>query len=54
MYLEATGEAFGDSLDLSHIVFAKGRHADYFPISSDSHPAEADFIGGNEEPECYR
>ena len=31
MYLEATGEAFGDSLDLSHIVFAKGRRADHFP-----------------------
>jgi cyclopropane-fatty-acyl-phospholipid synthase len=54
MYLEATGEAFGDSLDLSHIVFGKGRRADYFPISSGSRPAEADFIGGNEEPECYR
>ena len=30
MYLEGTGEAFG-TLDLSHIVFAKDRHAGYFP-----------------------
>jgi hypothetical protein len=31
VYLEATGEAFGDSLDLFHIVFAKERRADCLP-----------------------
>ena len=54
MYLEATGEAFGDSLDLSHIVFAKGRRADHFPPLRGSHRVEAEWIGGDDEPECYR
>jgi cyclopropane-fatty-acyl-phospholipid synthase len=54
MYLEATGEAFGDSLDLSHIVFAKGRRADDFPPLRGSHRVEPEWIGGNDEPECYR
>ena len=38
MYLEGTGEAFGDFLDLSHIVFAKDRHAGYFPPFSSISP----------------
>jgi cyclopropane-fatty-acyl-phospholipid synthase len=54
MYLEATGEAFGDSLDLSHIVFAKGRDAGYFPPLRGLRPVEAQLIGGDLEPECYR
>ena len=53
MYLEATGEAFGDSLDLSHIVFAKGRRADYFPPLHSSPRTEAEWSGGDREPECY-
>jgi cyclopropane-fatty-acyl-phospholipid synthase len=54
MYLEATGEAFGDSLDLSHIVFAKGRRADYFPPLHHSPRMETQWIDGGGEPECYR
>jgi cyclopropane-fatty-acyl-phospholipid synthase len=54
MYLEATGEAFGDSLDLSHIVFAKGRRGDHFPPWRSSPRVEAEFIGGDQEPECYK
>jgi cyclopropane-fatty-acyl-phospholipid synthase len=53
MYLEATGEAFGDSLDLSHIVFAKGRHAGGFPPFRQSPRVDAQLIGGDQEPECY-
>ncbi len=53
MYLEGTDEVFGDSLDLSHIVFAKGRSADHFPWTPGERPA-ADFMGGDREPECYR
>lgn len=30
LYLEGSGEAFGDSLDLTRIAFAKGRRADHF------------------------
>ena len=54
MYLEGTGEAFGDSLDLSHIVFAKGRRAGHFPPWRSSPRAEAELIGGDQEPECFR
>jgi cyclopropane-fatty-acyl-phospholipid synthase len=54
MYLEATGEAFGESLDLSHIVFTKGRRADHFPHWRGSPRVEAEFIGGDQEPECYK
>ena len=53
MYLEATGEAFGHSLDLSHIVFAKGRRADYLPPLRRSPRTETEWIGGDREPECY-
>ncbi len=53
MYLEGTYEVFSDSLDLSHIVFTKGRSADYFPWGPGERPA-GDFIGGEDEPECYR
>ena len=54
MYLEATGEAFQHSLDLSHIVFAKGRRADLLPPLHHSPQMETEWIGGDWEPECYR
>ncbi|MDQ0392663.1 SAM-dependent methyltransferase [Labrys monachus] len=54
MYLEATGEAFGDSLDLSHIVFAKGRRADCFQPRQERPHGDIAFVGGDEVPECYR
>lgn len=54
MYLEGSGEAFGDSLDLTHIVFAKGRRADNFPPWPRSPRVDADLIGGDQEPECFR
>ena len=54
MYLEGTGEAFGNSLDLSHIVFAKGRRAGHFPPWRSSPRAEAALIGGDQEPECFK
>jgi cyclopropane-fatty-acyl-phospholipid synthase len=54
MYLEGTVEVFRDSLDLSHVVFTKGRSADYYPRLRGSHHAEAELIGGDQEPECYR
>ncbi len=52
MYLEGTVEVFRDSLDLSHIVFAKGRTADYPLARGDK--ARADLIDGEVQPECYR
>jgi len=54
MYLEGTVEVFRDSLDLSHIVFTKGRGADAYPMPRSDKYAEADLIGGAAEPECYR
>ncbi len=52
MYLEGTVEVFRDSLDLSQIVFANGRTADY-PLARGDR-ARADLIGGEAQPECYR
>lgn len=54
MYLEGTVEVFRDSLDLSHIVFTKGRNASYYPMPRGDKAADADLIGGAIEPECYR
>lgn len=54
MYLEGTAEVFRDSLDLSHIVFTKGRDADYFPLVRGAERAAADLIGGERQPETYR
>jgi hypothetical protein len=53
VYLEGTGEAFGDLLDLSDIVFAKGLRADHFAPWRGSPRLEAVFISGDKEPECY-
>jgi cyclopropane-fatty-acyl-phospholipid synthase len=52
LYMEGTTEVFSDSLDLSHIVFTKGRSADFYPWLRGGHQPE--FIGGSTEPECYR
>ena len=54
MYLEGTVEVFRDSLDLSHIVFTKGRNADYYPLVRNADHAEAELIGGETQPESYR
>ena len=54
MYLEGTVEVFRDSLDLSHIVFTKGRSANYYPLARDADHIEADLIGGETQPESYR
>jgi cyclopropane-fatty-acyl-phospholipid synthase len=54
MYLEGTVEVFRDSLDLSHIVFTKGRNADYYPLVRRADHVDADLIGGASEPEPYR
>jgi cyclopropane-fatty-acyl-phospholipid synthase len=54
MYLEATGEAFGNSLDLSHIVFAKGRRPEYFPPFFPSPRVETGWVGGDDQPDVYR
>jgi cyclopropane-fatty-acyl-phospholipid synthase len=54
MYLEGTVEIFRDSLDLSHIVFTKGRNADYYPLARSANLVAAGLIGGETEPESYR
>jgi cyclopropane-fatty-acyl-phospholipid synthase len=54
MYLEGTVEVFRDSLDLSHIVFTKGRGADYYPLPRSADLIAADLIGGETQPESYR
>jgi cyclopropane-fatty-acyl-phospholipid synthase len=53
LYLEASSDSFRDALDLSHIVFTKGRSADYFP-PMDAGRMQGDFLTGKAEPECYR
>jgi cyclopropane-fatty-acyl-phospholipid synthase len=54
MYLEGTTEVFGASLDLSHIIFTKGRNADFYPRERVAHHTEADFIGGDSVPDPLR
>lgn len=54
MYLEGTVEVFRDSLDLSHIVFTKGRRADYYPLARGADLIAADLMGGEAQPESYR
>lgn len=54
MYLEGTVEVFRDSLDLSHIIFTKGRDADYYPRLRGFFHTEAELMGGERQPECYR
>jgi len=54
LYLEGTIEVFRDSLDLSHIVFTKGRNSLYYPLVRDAGRVDADLIGGETKPESYR
>jgi hypothetical protein len=54
MYLEGTTEVFGASLDLSHIIFTKGRNADFYPRERVAHHTDADFIGGDSVPDPLR
>jgi cyclopropane-fatty-acyl-phospholipid synthase len=53
MYLEASCDSFRDGLDVSHIVFTKGRSAAFFP-PVDLRRTPGDFIVGDTEPDCYR
>jgi cyclopropane-fatty-acyl-phospholipid synthase len=53
MYLESTMEVFSQSLDLSHIVFVRGRSSEYHPLARAGQPA-ADFRTGDQDVECYR
>ncbi|CAN5213079.1 cyclopropane-fatty-acyl-phospholipid synthase family protein [soil metagenome] len=53
LYLEASSDSFRDALDLSHIVFTKGRSADHFPPVDTRH-MPGDFMTGKAEPEAYR
>jgi cyclopropane-fatty-acyl-phospholipid synthase len=54
MYLQGTVEVFRDSLDLSHIVFTKGRKPEYFPAMRGFGNAEAGMLGGDREPDPLR
>jgi cyclopropane-fatty-acyl-phospholipid synthase len=54
LYLEGTTEVFNDCLDLSHIVFIKGRDPTLLARLDGTHRTEAKFIGGGDEPQCYR
>jgi cyclopropane-fatty-acyl-phospholipid synthase len=51
MYLEATAATFEDSLDLSHIVFTKGRNEE--SCRSFLGSGEVDPIGGDHGPDPY-
>lgn len=45
-YLDGTAENFGYALDLSHIVFTKGRGADYYDLTHEALHNEAQFATG--------
>ena len=53
MYLDALPEVFESGLDLSHIVFMKGRDADAAYNSAHDRYMHADFRTGNQKVECY-
>jgi hypothetical protein len=53
MYLEASCDSFRDGLDVSHIVFSKGRSAASFP-PVDLRRTPGDFIGGDTDFDSYR
>jgi len=53
LYLEGTAEVFRDSLDLSHIVFTKGRDPNYYPVPRTVNAA-AELLSGKQGSEPYR
>lgn len=53
LYLEGTSESFTSALDLCHILFTKGRGADYYPRLDGSHPRRA-LPEESGARECYR
>jgi len=53
MYLDSTVEVFNQTLDLSHIIFVRGRSAEYYPRTREVKPV-GDFRTGDQEVECYR
>lgn len=54
IYLEGTLDSFGSALDLCHIIFTKGRNSDFYPHLRGSHHTEADLVGADRLPECFR
>jgi len=52
MYLEGTVDVFEKRMDLSHILFTKGRHPEYYPWIRDG-KFKADFREGETPVECY-
>jgi hypothetical protein len=53
MWLEGTVESFSSALDLSHIVFAKGRAPEFFQRQP-GEPLGFTPLGGDQEPEYFR
>jgi cyclopropane-fatty-acyl-phospholipid synthase len=54
LYLDGTFEAFGTSLELSHIVFMQGRTAAADDPPTRAGSRRADFRTGDQTVECYR
>jgi cyclopropane-fatty-acyl-phospholipid synthase len=53
MYLDSTVEVFNETLDLSHIIFVRGRSAEYYPRPRESKPV-GDFRTDDQGVEFYR
>jgi len=54
LYLEGVVTAFETHLDLSHIVFVKGRYPNVYPLTKEGKHINADFRTGNQKVECYQ
>jgi hypothetical protein len=53
MYLDSTVEVFNETLNLSHIIFVRGRSSEYYPRPREGKPV-GDFRTGDQQVECYR
>ena len=53
MYLEGTVDVFAKGMDLSHILFIKGRDPNLYPWVRDEFHKKSRFVEGDSKPECY-
>ncbi|OGG74198.1 hypothetical protein A3A40_00190 [Candidatus Kaiserbacteria bacterium RIFCSPLOWO2_01_FULL_54_20] len=53
MYLDGTVDMFAKGMDLSHILFTKGRGPDLYPWVRDEFHKKSRFVEGDSKPECF-
>jgi hypothetical protein len=53
MYLDGTDDVFAKRMDLSHILFTKGRSKDYYPWVRNEFHTKSEFMEGSAVPEPF-